>query len=257
MAKWTKFPYAGKAYVYTQASLKKHWARLHGGDCEPFPKVEALTKAWIAFHAGNFEQAAQLGLAQGIAGYNVANKATNIYAHHLEKSGDKKLELYQEVSRRCEEQQHRSKNDSNGFYFYAYAMGRYSQGISVTEALSQGMGGKVKDALQTAIRLKPKHADAHIALGAFHAEVIDKVGAVLGGVSYGAGKDEGLRHFKTALALMPHSAVARTEFANGLVMLEGQRAMKRAEELYAEAAKCLAMDAMERLDVEVAKEELE
>jgi hypothetical protein len=47
------------------------------------------------------------------------------------------------------------------------------------------------------------------------------------------------------------------EYANGLVMLEGDRRMKEAERLYAAAAACEPADAMERLDVEMAKEELE
>ena len=50
---------------------------------------------------------------------------------------------------------------------------------------------KVKNALETTIQLAPKHADAHIALGAFHAEVIDKVGSLLGRTQ-GASKDAGL-----------------------------------------------------------------
>jgi len=47
------------------------------------------------------------------------------------------------------------------------------------------------------------------------------------------------------------------EYANGLVMLEGERRMKEAEQLYADAAACKPADAMERLDVELAKAELE
>ncbi len=46
----------------------------------------------------------------------------------------------------------------------AYAVGRYGQGISVAKALAQGLGSKVKNALETTIKLAPKHADAHIAL---------------------------------------------------------------------------------------------
>ena len=36
--KWAKFPHADKAYAYDAAGLRKHWARLHRGDCEPLPK---------------------------------------------------------------------------------------------------------------------------------------------------------------------------------------------------------------------------
>ena len=111
-------------------------------------------------------------------------------------------------------------------------------------------------ALETTIKLQPKHADAHIALGAFHAEVIDKVGSLLGRTQ-GASKDQGLAMFKQAIKLNPDSAIAMVEYANGLVMLEGDKKMKDAEKLYADAAASTPLDAMERLDVEMAKAELE
>ena len=44
--------------------------------------------------------------------------------------------------------------------------------------------------------------------------------------------------FKEALKLNPTSAIAMVEYANGLVMLEGDKRMKEAEKLYAEAAAC-------------------
>ena len=40
-------------------------------------------------------------------------------------------------------------------------------------------------------------------------------------------------------------------------MLEGEKKMKEAEKLYQEAAECTPMDAMECLDVEMARAELE
>ena len=126
----------------------------------------------------------------------------------------------------------------------------------MAKALAQGLGGKVKGALETTIKLAPKHADAHIALGAFHAEVIDKVGKLLG-KTQGADAATGLKMYKEALKLNPTSAIAMVEYANGLVMLEGDKKMKEAEALYADAAACEPKDAMERLDVEMAKAELE
>jgi hypothetical protein len=47
------------------------------------------------------------------------------------------------------------------------------------------------------------------------------------------------------------------EYANGLVMLEGDKKMKEATRLYEQAAAAKALDAMERLDVELAKVELQ
>jgi len=256
MSKWTAFPYDAADYTYDAAALKKQWARLHQGDAEPWPKDEAVAGAWALFHAGEFLKARDAGLKAGGAGITVANKAQAIYANYLEKSEKTRLALFLEVAERAEAQATAEPKNANAHYWMAYALGRYSQGISVAKALAQGLGGKVKNALETTIALAPKHADAHIALGAFHAEVIDKVGKLLG-KTQGADTATGLKMFKEALALNPDSAIARVEYANGLVMLEGDKRMKEAEKLYAEAAECKPMDAMERLDVEMAKEELE
>jgi hypothetical protein len=73
----------------------------------------------------------------------------------------------------------------------------------------------------------------------------------------GADAATGLAMYERALELNPGSAIAMIEYANGLVMLEGDKKMKDAEKLYADAAACEPLDAMERLDVEMAKEELE
>jgi len=254
MAKWTAFPYA--LYDFDAAKVKKQWARLHAGDAEPLPKEAKLLEAWALFHAGEFQKAFEAGLKIGGAGITLANKAQSIYANYLEKSEKTKLAMFQEVMARAEAQAADEPKNPNAHYWMAYATGRYGQGISVAKALSQGLGTKLKHALETTIKLAPKHADAHIALGTFHAEVIDKVGSLLG-KTQGASKASGLAMFQQALKLTPASAIAMVEYANGLVMLEGDKRMKDAEQLYADAAACTPADAMERLDVEMAKAELE
>jgi len=256
MAKWTAFPYDNDDYTHDAAALKKHWARLHAGDAEPLPKDDKVLAAWALFHAGDFQKAFDAGLKAGGGGITVANKAQSIYANYLEKSEKTKLAMFLEVAERAEAQQAAEPKNANAFYWQAYAIGRYGQGISVAKALAQGLGSKVKNALETTIKLAPKHADAHIALGSFHAEVIDKVGKLLGRTQ-GADTATGLAMYKQALKLNPTSAIGMIEYANGLVMLEGDKRMKEAEKLYADAAACTAMDAMERLDVEMAKAELE
>lgn len=255
MAKWTAFPHAGE-YTFDAASLKKHWARLHAGDAEPLPKDPAVLQAWVLFHNGEFQRAAEAGLKAGGDGITAANKATCIYATYLEKKEKAKLDLFLEAAQRAEQQAAADPANPNAWYWQAYALGRYSQGISVAKALAQGLGTRVKDALEKTIRLQPRHADAHIALAAFHAEVIDKVGSLIGGMTYGAKKETGLKLFQEALKLNPGAPIAMVEYANGLVMLEGERKMKEATRLYEEAAAAKPLDAMERLDVELARAEL-
>lgn len=255
MAKWTAFPYAGE-YEFDVASVKQKWSHLHAGDLEPVPKDAKVLDAWVLFHNGDFHRATEAGLKAGGGGITVANKATSIYATYLETKEKYKLDFFMEVAQRAEAQAVADPHCVNAYYWQAYALGRYSQGTSVAKALAQGLGSKVKTALETAIKLQPKHADAHIALAAFHAEVIDKVGSLIGGMTYGAKKDTGLKLFQEALKLNPSSAIAMIEYANGMVMLEGDKKMKEATKLYERAAGTKPLDAMERLDVEMAKEEL-
>lgn len=254
---WNKFPHSDDAYVYTAASLKKSWARLHIGDAESLPKDAAILPAWIAFHAGDFEKAAKLGQEYGPGGLSVYCKATCIYATYLEENEKKKIAMFEEVASRCEQQQGVTPDDAAVWYWHAYALGRYAQGISVVKALAQGLAKKVKNSLDMTLKLAPKHADAHVAIGSYHAEIIDAVGAMIGGMTYGAKKDESLKNFKAALVLNPGSAIARIEYANALLKLDGKKKMDEALRLYEEAAGCEPVDAMERLDVELAKAELE
>src|SRR5208337_1792455 len=92
---------------------------------------------------------------------------------------------------RAEELQAAAPDFVNAFYFHAQALGRYSQEIS----LAQGIGGRVKASLDKALKLEPNHADAHIALGTYHAEIVSKVGGMLASLTYGASKEEAMKHF--------------------------------------------------------------
>jgi len=279
---WNEFPYADPAFDYSGARLKKAWGRLHLGDCEPFPdlaRVKALLKAapglekklaiepkavaeqlqqaWRLYHAGDFQGACEAGLELGPLGAVVASKAQGIYANYLEDDEKLALDMHMEAAKRVEQASSIWPDDTNAHYQRAYNLGRYSQGISVAAALAQGMGGKIKESLERTLKLAPGHAEACSALGMFHAEIIASVGAVVGGLTYGAKKDAALKLFDRALELHPESAVAHMEYANGLLALFGDKRHAQAVELYEQAAACEPVDAMEALDVEQARAELE
>jgi hypothetical protein len=278
--KWKPFPHDSTGYAYEGAALKTAWPELHRGVCEPFPDAEfvsqafarhpklkgkldaertaaALQSAWRAYHRGDFAAAVAEGTALGLIGANVANKAANIYGTYLETDSERKREIFLQSAARAEALQAAAPDFVNAYYFHAQALGRYAQEISIVKALAQGIGGRVKASLDKTIRLEPNHADAHIALGSYHAEVVSKVGAMLAKLTYGASKEEALKHFALARKLLPDSAIARIEEGNGLVMLFGKAKLAEAEKLYEEAARCKPADAMQKLDAEHAREEAE
>ena len=256
-AKTLRFPYDQKPYSYDGEALKKSWDRLHAGDREPFPETMPLQQAWRAFHRGDFADAIMQGSKLGALGSCAASKAAAVAVTYLEEEDRRAIAMLQEAAKRAEQATAKLPGHANAWYLLAFVLGRYAQRVSIIKALAEGIGGKVHDSLERCIELEPKHADAHIALGLYHAEIIDKVGALAGRLTYGADAAKSVKYFEQALKLNPGSAIAHMEFANGLLMLHGDKQKARAIELYRKAASCKAADAMERLDVEQARVELE
>ena len=157
MDNWTPFPWTVNPR-FDSAHLQHQWGRLHLGDAEPRPERADVLAAWALFHNGEFQRATHAGLALGDAGVNVANKATCIYANYLEPREHARQQLLLEAASRAEALQKREPNNAGAWYWQAYALARYSQCISVAKALTQGLGVKIRHALETTIALAPRHA---------------------------------------------------------------------------------------------------
>jgi len=275
---WAAFPHDAKAFDYAGDKLARAWDKLHAGDVEPYPdeaRVAALLKAnpklgkdagktaaalqeaWRAYHRGDFQDAFEAGAALGALGASVAAKAGGIHAVYLLEDEKEQLKRFEALAKLAEDASKALPDDPNTHYRRAFAIGRYSQGISIAKALSQGLAGKVKESLDRTLKLAPKHAEAHTAIGLYHAEIINKVGGLIGGMTYGAKAATGEEHLKTALKLTPDSPIAHIEYGNGLMLLHGDKKEDEAAAAYEKAAKLKPRDAMEKLDVEFAKSQLE
>jgi tetratricopeptide (TPR) repeat protein len=281
-APWEQFPYTSAAYEFRAASLRRNWARLHAGDAEPWPDARrvsasaargpardlfaeeldgdalaaAVQEAWRAFHRGDFATAWHAGGRLGPPGIAAAVKAAGVYAAYLEKDPGRAERLLLDAATLAEQAAAAAPEYANAHYFHAFVLGRYSQRIAVLQALAAGHATRVRKSLDRALALEPKHADAHIALGLYHAEIVAKVGALAAKVTYGASANEAEKHFERALALNPESPVGALEYANALVMMRGAKDRKRADDLYRRAAESTPADAMERLDAEHARQAL-
>ena len=277
---WAPFPLDAKSYAYAGDALKKAWPKLHAGDCEPFPDAKhatALLKAagkaaprldaeslaselqdaWRAFHHGDFKAAFDAGEKLGPVGASVAVKALGIHATHLVDDEAEKLKRFEQAAKLAETAVKALPDEANSHYRHAFALGRYSQGLSIAKALKQGIAGKVRDSLETALELAPEHAEAHTAMALYHGEIIGKIGAMIGGLTYGAKAADAEKHIKAALKLTPDSPIAHIEHGNLLLLLHGDKQEDAAAAAYEKAAKLKPVDAMESLDAAYAKAQLE
>ena len=278
---WAKFPHESKAFDYAGDKLAKAWPVLHAGDGEPFPDdkraaallkaagkkapkgldatalASALQDAWRAFHRGDFQQAFEAGEALGPVGASVAIKAIGIHATHLVEDEDEQLKRYEIAAKLADEAVAALPGEANSHYRQAFAWGRYSQLINIAKALKMGLAGKVRAALDQTLALNPKHAEAHTALALYHAEIISKIGALIGGMTYGAKASEAEKHIAQALKLTPDSPIAHIEQANLLLLLHGEKKETAAANAYEKAGKLKPHDAMEALDGAYARAQIE
>ena len=279
-SKWAPFPHDAKAYTYAGDALKKAWPALHAGDQEPYPDekrakaliaaagkaakgmtaddlAQRLQDAWRAFHRGDFRTAYEAGEALGPLGASVAVKAIGIHATYLVDDEAEQLKRFEHASQLAEAAVKALPDEANSHYRHAFALGRYSQGISIAKALKQGIAGKVRISLEAALERAPKHAEAHTALALYHAEIIGKIGAMIGGLTYGAKASEAGKHIKEALKLTPASPIALLESGNVMMLLHGDKKEDEAAAVYEKAAKAKPLDAMEALDAAYARSEIE
>lgn len=277
---WAPFPHDAKAFQFAGDALKKAWPKLHAGDCEPYPdakraaallkaagksapKLDAealaatLQDAWRAFHRGDFQQAFESGEALGPVGASVAVKALGIHATYLVEDEAERLRRHELGGKLAEAAIKALPEEANSHYRHAFALGRYSQGISIAKALKLGIAGKVRASLDAALELAPKHAEAHMALALYHAEIVGKIGAMIGGLTYGAKASEADKHIREALKLTPASPIAHVEHGNLLLLLDARRNEDAAAEAYEKAGKCKPLDAMETLDAAWARAQIE
>lgn len=263
---------------FAGAGLESRWGKLHKGDQEPFPNAARITRiakqhakfaerlkahggaqelaegvqeAWRRFHAGDFAGAVTSGSKLGALGATAANKAAGI--HSLQVGAEEATRLLQAAITRGEQAIELLPDDANAHYMLALALGRYSQRISILKALANGIATRVRSHLDITLKLAPEHAEAHIALGLYHAEVVAKIGALLAGLTYQASGEAALEQFRRAIKLTPRSPIANIEYANGLLLLDARKHQVQAQELYARAAATEPADAMEQLDVERAQ----
>jgi tetratricopeptide (TPR) repeat protein len=262
---------------FAGSGLEDRWAKLHKGDREPYPDTarvmrlarqqakiaewvdahggagevaDGVHEAWRRFHTGRFADAIASGGKLGALGATAANKAAAI--HSLQAGGEAGRLLDAAITR-GERAVEWLPDDANAHYMLALALGRHSQRISIVKALADGIATRVRTHLDATLELEPRHAEAHIALGLYHAEIVAKIGSLLASLTYQASREAAIDHFRRAIKLTPASPIAQIEYANGLLLMDANKYRDQAHELYTRAANLEPADAMEQLDVERAQ----
>ncbi|MBA1145978.1 hypothetical protein H0Z60_02790 [Ectothiorhodospiraceae bacterium WFHF3C12] len=251
---WRKFGHHQR-FELTREALREHWPVLHQRDAEPFPDAEriralaadlgrappddalatarAMQDAWRAYHAGRLHDAYRLARAQGPYGYYLAERAWVAYTGTLAPE-DMRLPLLEAAVRRVKANpQPRSRVRLNAYWVQGLLLGQYSRHVSTAVARERNIPDRVSRVLEWVLEHRPDHAQAWINLGAYHSEIIERVGWLLARMTYGASAEHALDAYERGLALAPGMAVGYGEAAMGLHRIDAEAHRARIREYVA------------------------
>ena len=206
---------------------------------------QSIEAARTALSEGRFVEAAKIAEALDTSdGYALAAEALAIHGHYLA-TGEAKAELLGRAMQFGQEAIRKDTENPAAHLQHAHAMGRYTQAVG-TLSVKREYAAQVRAALERALFLKPGLAEAHLSLGAWHAEAI-RGGGFMARVLFGASANEALAHYDAALELAPHAKIVHAEYALGLLLLDRRRYLEEARSLLERARDLPSLDAHERI----------
>lgn len=210
-------------------------------------RAQSIEAARTAQAEGRFFEAAELAESlETSEGYALAAEALAIHSYYIAGDGEKQA-LFERAMQLAQEAIRSDAANPEAHFQAAHTMGRHGQAIGALKAASKGYAEKVREALESALRLDPDMASAHLSLATWHAEVIDGVGAFMAGAMYGARKKKALAHYARALELAPDEKVVVVEYALGLLLLDDAKYREQARDLFGRALELPSKDAYDRI----------
>ena len=219
--------------------------------------AQTMEEAKTAYAEGRFLEAADIAEALATSdGYALAAKSLAIHGHYLA-TEEERQGFFERAMRLGEKAVQADSSNAEAYYQSAHALGRYSQTIGAITALRKGYGGKIRDLLEATLARDSLYAEAHLALGGWHADIVDRAGRLVARITYGAKRGDATTHFERAMELLPGSRLAMFEYALRLPALKGEEGEKRAMEMMLKAARIPLGDAYDKLIYERLVAELE
>ncbi|GAA4649206.1 hypothetical protein GCM10023116_14800 [Kistimonas scapharcae] len=208
-----------------------------------------LQESWRALFEGRFQEAKQLGIRLGPAGYIPALYAQCIYAQHLARSPQEKHDLLREVITLSDSMRDYQPATHYVLFSNAYAKARIAEDLSLSEALATGYTRPMKSDLEQLMSLQPNHLFGAAALGGVHAGIIEKAGKLVARMTYGANEKSMRKWFEQAMNHTPLPPVIPLEYSIALNRLHGSKEAEKIKQLLTKAKTTVPVSAEESLEM--------
>ena len=287
---WKPFPQDQSAYDYSGDKLRSAWPQLTRGfgSSYPFPDADwvikmakqnpkavemtaaagsgfsgkpeeaaayaaQLQEVWRLMFRGDFAQAKADGLKLGVGGQVPAMFAQVIYALFLAPDQASKQKLLEEVISYTDQAGELVNADPMAMFGRVYAKARLGEELPIAVVLKRGYTSQIPDELDALLKKTPNQPYALALYGGYQAGVIRKVGAFVGGMTYGVDADKMEQFFARSFKQAGNLPIGHYEYANALTYVYGDDEHEKALAQLKLAASHKPINAMEALEVAHAK----
>lgn len=287
---WKPFPQDQSAYDYSGDKLRSAWPQLTRGFGAnyPFPDADWVVKmatqnpkalemtvragtgftgkpeeaelyaaklqdVWRLMFRGDFAQAKADGLKLGVGGQVPAMFAQVIYALFLAPDQASKQHLLEEVISYTDQAGELVNADPMAMFGRVYAKARLGEELPIAVVLKRGYTSEIPEELDALLKKSPNQPYALALYGGYQAGVIRKVGAFVGGMTYGVDADKMEQFFARSFKQANNLPIGHYEYANALSYVYGDDEHDKALAQLKLAASHKPINAMEALEVAHAK----
>lgn len=209
-----------------------------------------VQQVWRLHFQGQFQQAYELGMTLGPAGYVPALYSKLIYTTLLVDSNEVKQQQFLEVQELAESLLPVAADYSFLVFGSSYAKARRLEIMSTTEAGASGLLSPTKETLESLYEQFPDSVLYPAMLGGIHAGIIDRVGGFVGSLTYGASEEDANNMFTLVLEKESRLPVLYNEYAKALSRIDLDDNIKRIKQLYEQCSLLEVYSAEEALNQE-------
>ncbi len=212
-----------------------------------FAAAQSIEEAQSAYAEGRFLEAARIGESLGTSeGLALAAESLTLHTQYQAEDGDKES-LFEDAVKLAREAVRADTGNTYAHVQVAHAIGRLAQTVGSFEASNRGYAEQIREAAETALRLDPDMAAAHVTLGRWHAEVVGVLGSFLARITFKAREEDAISHLNRALELAPNVKAVPLEYALGLLMLDEDKNRDRAREFLQQSIEIPAKNAYDHI----------
>jgi len=233
--RWPELYDYTRTHLQSLAATNPELAYLSEGELsEQFDAyARELRRAWSLLFNGQFQQARELGLALGPAGYFPGLYAQALHATLIETDEQARESMLEEVITRTREIMPMAPDHPMIRFGNAYGKARIMESLTASEAMGTGYTSEVQDTLEALLTENPDNVYAITLLGGVQSGIIEKAGSFIARLTFGAKQSSVEDLFNQALQLAPTYPGVYYEYARARLKIHGDDGKKDARALLA------------------------